>query len=135
MRISNPNWGFEEIADMWFLLKFPLAFFCTNHLLISFCCFELSSLKIHSNDFLVYIVMCVQMNCTLLYLFYVEPMLGYETYFVAVIFITGFYTNAKFLKHGVLWHFDEWKFSDITFRCKLFWCDFDVLKLLSLWLQ
>ena len=97
LRISNPNWGFEEITVMWFLLKFPLTFFCTNHILIRFLLFWIIFIEDTFEWFLYsFCSTCKNLNCTLLHLFYVEPMLGYETYFVAVIFITGFYTNAIF---------------------------------------
>ena len=110
---------------MWFLLKFSLAFFCTNHLLIRFCCFELYSLKIHSNDFFVhFVVRAKNLNCTLLHLFYVEPMLGYDTYFVVVIFITDFLHQCWiFEARCFVDNFNKWKFTDVTFWCEFFWWD------------
>ena len=124
--------------------KLQLCDFCWNFRWLSFvliiywldfCCFELSSLKIPSNDFFIHFVVRAKIWIARYCIYFTLNRCLVMKRILCRYFYNGILHQCYILKHGVLWHFDEWEFTDITFWCRLFWCDFDVLKLLSLWLQ
>ena len=127
LRISNPNWGFEEIAVMWFLLRFLLIFFYANHILIRFLLFWIIFIEDIFEWFLCsFCSTCkFELHVTALILRWTDAWLW--NVFCCRYFYNGIFTLVLYFEAQCLVeNFNEWKFTGVTLWCKLFWWDFDI---------